>query len=81
MTGDEKPDTGDERPPDERPAAHEPQGDETPPPPLAAMGIVAGTVIGGAVGLIVGHLAIGAGVGCAAGLIVGAATQALRSRR
>ena len=45
------------------------------------MGIVAGTVVGGAVGLILGHLAIGAGIGCAAGLIIGAAAQALRSRR
>ena len=84
---DERTDAGGERPPDEppepgeRPEPDEPQGDETPPPPLAAMGIVAGTVIGGGAGLIAGHLAIGAGIGCAAGLIIGAAAQAMRSRR
>jgi hypothetical protein len=81
VSDDERTDTGEEPRPDEEPQPDEPQGDETPPPPLAAMGIVAGTVIGGGAGLILGHLAIGAGIGCAAGLVIGAAAQALRSRR
>jgi hypothetical protein len=78
---DQRADAPDELPPEEQPEQDEPQGDETPPPPLAAMGIVAGTVVGGGVGLVLGHLAIGAGIGCAAGLVIGAASQALRSRR
>jgi len=50
-------------------------------PPLVAFGIVAGTAVGGIVGLVAGPFLLGAGIGCAAGVIVGAAAQALRGRR
>ncbi|HOU28009.1 MAG TPA: hypothetical protein PLJ89_03480 [Thermoleophilia bacterium] len=50
-------------------------------PPLVAFGIVAGTALGGIVGLLVGAFLPGAGIGCAAGLVIGAAAQALRGRR
>jgi len=70
---------------DQRPgggAPHGPRPDEAErrEPPLVAFGIVAGTAIGGIVGLVVGPFLLGAGIGCAAGVVIGAIAQAIRAR-
>ena len=63
------------------PHAPRPGESERREPPLVAFGIVAGTAVGGIVGLVAGPFLLGAGIGCAAGVIIGAAAQALRGHR
>jgi F0F1-type ATP synthase assembly protein I len=74
------PQPGDKQP-DDGPAQATPPGDQRREPPFVAFGIVAGTVIGGLVGLGVDAFLLGAGIGCATGVIIGAIAQVFHARR